>query len=71
MFLGDSTNRGIMQSLMERVNGTLTSAKKSHTFLAYSGVGDNTSFSFTYYPAFWLKEWPTFVQALYNLPEQR
>jgi len=66
MILGDSTIRGVMQSLMETMNGTLHHAEKSHSFLHYDNVG-GANFSFLYYPEFWVKPRPTFSEALYTL----
>ncbi|XP_067949873.1 cadherin-like and PC-esterase domain-containing protein 1 [Watersipora subatra] len=67
LFVGDSTNRGIMQSLMERVNGSLYHAIKSHGFIRYDNVGLANNFSFTYYPIFWKKEQPTFAESLHSI----
>ena len=69
-FLGDSTNRGMMQSLMERVNTTLYDAAKSHGFIKYRNLGDSTDFNFLYYPAFWKKDSDSFAQSLQNLTQK-
>ncbi|CAH3035947.1 unnamed protein product [Porites lobata] len=71
LFVGDSTNRGIMYYLMEKLNGSLRKWEKTHTMKIYSDElnGRRTSVSFAYYPQFWLAEnkRPVFVKALYQL----
>jgi len=71
LFVGDSTNRGIMYYLMEKLNGSLRKWEKTHTMKIYSDElnGRGTSVSFAYYPQFWLPEnkRPVFVKALYQL----
>ncbi|CAH3114472.1 unnamed protein product [Pocillopora meandrina] len=71
LFVGDSTNRGIMYYLMEKLNGSLRKWEKTHTMKIYSDElnGGRTSVSFAYYPQFWLREnkRPVFVKALYQL----
>ncbi|XP_078369114.1 cadherin-like and PC-esterase domain-containing protein 1 isoform X2 [Oculina patagonica] len=71
LFVGDSTNRGIMYYLMEKLNGSLRKWEKTHTMKIYSDElnGRRTSVSFAYYPQFWLSEnkRPVFVKALYQL----
>ncbi|CAH1784586.1 unnamed protein product [Owenia fusiformis] len=54
LFLGDSTNRGIMHYMMEAVNGTLTQIDKSHGIVVYNNLNfGRTSMAFAYYPQFW------------------
>lgn len=71
LFVGDSTNRGIMYYLMEKLNGSLRKWEKTHSMKIYSDElnGGRTSVSFAYYPQFWLPEnkRPVFVKALYQL----
>ncbi|PFX21920.1 Cadherin-like and PC-esterase domain-containing protein 1 [Stylophora pistillata] len=71
LFVGDSTNRGIMYYLMEKLNGSLRKWEKTHTMKIYSDElnSGRTSVSFAYYPQFWLREnkRPVFVKALYQL----
>lgn len=70
LFLGDSTNRGIMHYIMERLNGSLSISDKTHHIRVYSELNNgNTTLSFAYYPQFWLQapQRPVFDKALYNL----
>ncbi|XP_077979695.1 cadherin-like and PC-esterase domain-containing protein 1 [Glandiceps talaboti] len=70
LFIGDSTNRGIMYYLMEQVNGTLMQWDKTHNIKVYTNVNNNqTLVSFAYYPQFWLpaNQRPVFDKALYQL----
>ncbi|XP_068243038.1 cadherin-like and PC-esterase domain-containing protein 1 isoform X2 [Palaemon carinicauda] len=70
VFLGDSTNRGMLYALLERVNGTLTSWDKTHDLKVISGVNSGqTTFAFAYYPQFWLpsNQRPVFDKTLYKL----
>ncbi|XP_035676867.1 cadherin-like and PC-esterase domain-containing protein 1 isoform X2 [Branchiostoma floridae] len=70
LFIGDSTNRGMMYYLMEQVNGTLTEWDKTHNIKVYNNLNNNrTSVSFAYYPQFWLQpdHRPVFDKALYQL----
>lgn len=70
LFLGDSTNRGIMHYLLEQVNGTLQEWDKTHDIKLYSNLNNHkTSMSFAYYPQFWLPtdHRPTFDKAFYQL----
>lgn len=70
IFIGDSTNRGIMHYLMERLNGTLTEWDKTHHMKVYTNInGGRTTVSFAYYPQFWLppNERPVFEKALFQL----
>ncbi|XP_071525533.1 uncharacterized protein [Panulirus ornatus] len=70
VFLGDSTNRGMLYALLERLNGTLTSWDKTHDLRVIRGVNKgHTTFAFAYYPKFWLpsNQRPVFDQTLYQL----
>lgn len=70
LFIGDSTNRGIMHYLMERLNGTLAEWDKTHHIRVYDNLNSGrTSISFAYYPQFWLptNERPVFDKALFRL----
>ncbi|XP_071784213.1 cadherin-like and PC-esterase domain-containing protein 1 [Asterias amurensis] len=73
LFIGDSTNRGIMYYLMEKLNGTLTEWDKTHDIKVYKNLNNNqTTVSFAYYPQFWLtaSDRPVFDKALYQLIRQ-
>uniref|UniRef100_T1JPJ4 Cadherin-like beta sandwich domain-containing protein n=1 Tax=Strigamia maritima TaxID=126957 RepID=T1JPJ4_STRMM len=73
LFIGDSTNRGIMHYLMERLNGTLAEWDKTHHIRVRTNLnGGKTVISFAYYPQFWLptNERPVFNKALYQLLER-
>ncbi|XP_029472936.1 cadherin-like and PC-esterase domain-containing protein 1 isoform X2 [Rhinatrema bivittatum] len=70
LFIGDSTNRGIMYYLMERVNETLQEWHKTHDTKFYQNINDNRTFlSYSYYPQFWITvdQRPTFEKALERL----
>nr|XP_046153322.1 cadherin-like and PC-esterase domain-containing protein 1 isoform X1 [Oncorhynchus gorbuscha] len=70
MFIGDSTNRGMMYFLMERVNSSLEDWGKAHDSLIYRNVNKgHTHVSYSYYPQFWLEQShrPTFQRALEQL----
>lgn len=70
LFIGDSTNRGMMYFLMERVNSSLEDWGKAHDTLVYRNLnGGRTLISYSYYPQFWLEtsQRPTFRQALEQL----
>lgn len=70
MFIGDSTNRGVLHYLSQRVNGTLWEWDKTHNLRVYPGLNNNTTFfGFAYYPQFWLpaKHRPVFDKAFYQL----
>lgn len=70
LFIGDSTNRGMMYFLMERVNSSLEDWGKAHDTLIYKNLnGGQTLVGYSYYPQFWLekKNRPTFRQALLQL----
>lgn len=70
LFIGDSTNRGIMYYLIERVNETLQEWQKVHSTKLYHNVnGGETFISYSYYPQFWISPSlrPTFEKALEHL----
>ncbi|XP_076333149.1 cadherin-like and PC-esterase domain-containing protein 1 isoform X1 [Tachypleus tridentatus] len=70
LFIGDSTNRGMMHYVMERVNGTLTEWDKTHDIRVYNNLNNGqTTVSFAYYPQFWLptNQRPVFDKTLYQL----
>jgi len=70
LFIGDSTNRGMMHYVMESVNGSLTEWDKTHNIKVYSSLNnEQTTVSFAYYPQFWLpaSQRPVFDKALYQL----
>ncbi|XP_066526016.1 cadherin-like and PC-esterase domain-containing protein 1 isoform X2 [Hoplias malabaricus] len=70
LFIGDSTNRGMMYYLMERVNTTLQDWDKAHDTIMYHNVNQGTTLiSYSYYPQFWLdkSQRPTFQRALQQL----
>ncbi|XP_067684798.1 cadherin-like and PC-esterase domain-containing protein 1 [Haliotis asinina] len=70
LFIGDSTNRGIMHYISERVNNTLLEWDKTHHLKVYNNLNNNTTtFSFAYYPQFWLptEHRPVFDKALLRL----
>lgn len=73
LFIGDSTNRGIMYYLMERVNTTLEDWDKAHNTIVYHNLNQGrTLISYSYYPQFWLhkSQRPTFQSALQQLIER-
>ncbi|XP_068162505.1 cadherin-like and PC-esterase domain-containing protein 1 isoform X2 [Antennarius striatus] len=70
LFIGDSTNRGMMYFLLERVNASLEAWGRAHDTRVYQGLnGGRTLVGFSYYPQFWLdrKSRPTFREALLQL----
>ncbi|XP_077712116.1 cadherin-like and PC-esterase domain-containing protein 1 isoform X1 [Canis aureus] len=70
LFIGDSTNRGIMYYLIERLNDTLQEWQKVHGTRSYPNVnGGKTPVSYSYYPQFWMSPAlrPTFETALEHL----
>ncbi|XP_052410955.1 cadherin-like and PC-esterase domain-containing protein 1 isoform X2 [Carassius gibelio] len=73
LFIGDSTNRGMMYYLMERVNTTLEDWDKAHDTIVYHNLNQGrTIVSYSYYPQFWLPkaQRPTFQRALQQLLER-
>ncbi|XP_048356424.1 cadherin-like and PC-esterase domain-containing protein 1 isoform X2 [Sphaerodactylus townsendi] len=70
LFIGDSTNRGMMYYLIERVNKTLQEWQKTHDMKFYYNINNrNTFISYSYYPQFWISgtQRPTFEEALEQL----
>lgn len=74
MFVGDSTNRGLMHYVIEKVNGSLTHWDKTHDVTVYSHINSNnnnsgTSLAFAYYPQFWRSdaERPTLQHTIEDL----
>ncbi|XP_051031693.1 cadherin-like and PC-esterase domain-containing protein 1 [Phodopus roborovskii] len=70
LFIGDSTNRGMMYYLIERLNETLQEWQKVHGTKLYPSVnGGKTLISYSYYPQFWISPSlrPTFEKALEHL----
>ncbi|XP_045420487.1 cadherin-like and PC-esterase domain-containing protein 1 isoform X1 [Lemur catta] len=69
LFIGDSTNRGIMYYLIERLNETLQEWQKVHGTKFYHVNGGKTVISYSYYPQFWISPSlrPTFEEALEHL----
>ncbi|KAM9311716.1 cadherin-like and PC-esterase domain-containing protein 1 [Gastrophryne carolinensis] len=73
LFIGDSTNRGMMYYLIERVNGTLQSWEKTHDEKLFENVNyGRTNITYLYYPQFWIdiRQRPTFEEALEHLLER-
>ncbi|XP_060100818.1 cadherin-like and PC-esterase domain-containing protein 1 [Heteronotia binoei] len=70
LFIGDSTNRGMMYYLIERLNKTLQEWQKAHDMKFYHNINNgNTFISYSYYPQFWISgnQRPTFQEALEQL----
>ncbi|NXH37549.1 CPED1 protein, partial [Dicaeum eximium] len=70
LFIGDSTNRGMMYYLIERVNKTLQEWQKTHDVKCYHNINEGKTFiSYSYYPQFWMNanQRPTFERALEQL----
>ncbi|KAM6302133.1 cadherin-like and PC-esterase domain-containing protein 1 [Podargus strigoides] len=70
LFIGDSTNRGMMYYLIERVNKTLQEWQKTHDVKSYHNINEGKTFiSYSYYPQFWMNanQRPTFEKALEQL----
>ncbi|XP_052029255.1 cadherin-like and PC-esterase domain-containing protein 1 isoform X3 [Apodemus sylvaticus] len=70
LFIGDSTNRGMMYYLIERLNETLQEWQKLHSTKLYPSVnGGKTPVSYSYYPQFWISPSlrPAFEKALEHL----
>ncbi|XP_055046228.2 cadherin-like and PC-esterase domain-containing protein 1 isoform X2 [Misgurnus anguillicaudatus] len=73
LFIGDSTNRGMMYYLMERVNTTLEDWDKAHDTIIYHNLNQGRTIAgYSYYPQFWLPkaQRPTFKRALQQLIER-
>ncbi|CAG0889964.1 unnamed protein product [Darwinula stevensoni] len=72
LFLGDSTTRGILYRLIERVNGSLGFGDKVHGMAVlppWNGDGGTARAGFFYFPQFWLpsNRRPTFDESLFQL----
>ncbi|XP_075751060.1 cadherin-like and PC-esterase domain-containing protein 1 isoform X1 [Rhipicephalus microplus] len=71
LFLGDSTNRGIMYYVLMRLNGTLGEWHRSHGIALHAQRlnGGRTAAGFAYYPQFWLppNRRPTLARTLNQL----
>jgi hypothetical protein len=70
LFIGDSTNRGMMYYLIERLNETLQEWQKLHGTKLYPSVnGGKSPISYSYYPQFWIRPSlrPAFEKALEHL----
>lgn len=70
LFIGDSTNRGIMHYILEKTNGSLSEWDKTHNLKLYKSInGNQTDLSFSYYPQFWLptNHRPAFDKAIFQL----
>ncbi|XP_065890316.1 cadherin-like and PC-esterase domain-containing protein 1 isoform X2 [Dysidea avara] len=65
LMIGDSTCRGIMYYLIEKINGSLQHWTNSHSSITYT-INDGTVFSFQYYPQYWVPQHhsPSYEQAL-------
>ncbi|XP_077329458.1 cadherin-like and PC-esterase domain-containing protein 1 [Lithobates pipiens] len=73
LFIGDSTNRGMMYYLMERINGSLQEWQKTHSIKLFDNINyGKTNISYSYYPQFWIdvKQRPIFEEALEQLIER-
>ncbi|KAH7938347.1 hypothetical protein HPB49_022731 [Dermacentor silvarum] len=74
LFLGDSTNRGIMYYVLMRLNGTLGEWHKSHGIALHAQRlnGGRTAAGFAYYPQFWLppNRRPTLARTLNQLVDR-
>eukprot|EP00118_Oscarella_pearsei_P010535 m.65181 g.65181 ORF g.65181 m.65181 type:complete len:368 (+) comp35306_c0_seq5:24-1127(+) len=69
IFLGDSTLRGMMYYMIEKVNSTLSVWDKSHDAVTFTNLHGPHSVMFSYFPAFWLPEGesPVLEKVLYSL----
>ena len=79
LIIGDSTSRGIMNYIVERLNGTLTEADKTHNWKQYRFTlkpqseaylaNFEVTVTFVYYPKFWipLQKRPSFDKILAHL----
>ncbi|XP_045164832.2 cadherin-like and PC-esterase domain-containing protein 1 isoform X2 [Mercenaria mercenaria] len=70
LFIGDSTNRGVSNYIIEQINGSLYDWDKTHSTRVYTNINNNkTQFTFAYYPHFWLPadHRPRFSKVIYQL----
>ncbi|XP_046986199.1 cadherin-like and PC-esterase domain-containing protein 1 [Schistocerca americana] len=67
LFVGDSTNRGMLHYVLERLNASLLDGDKTHEMRVYHAGA--TTLAFAYYPQFWLAppQRPVFDRTLYSL----
>uniref|UniRef100_T1KKD3 Uncharacterized protein n=2 Tax=Tetranychus urticae TaxID=32264 RepID=T1KKD3_TETUR len=73
LFIGDSTNRGLMNYLMEKLNGSLSDGNKTHELRIYDKLNQGkTLIGFNYYPKFWLPSFKrlTFDKTVHELIEK-
>ena len=55
LFFGDSSLRGIMYYMIEKINNTLYEWELVHSHVVYANIdGQGTNFAFYYYPQSWL-----------------
>jgi len=64
IFVGDSTNRGLMDTVVQQLNGAVLSSEKLHGFHRQVANGNLTAVTFEYYPKFWLQHRTSFTQTL-------
>uniref|UniRef100_A0A0P4YQP5 Cadherin and PC-esterase domain-containing protein 1 n=1 Tax=Daphnia magna TaxID=35525 RepID=A0A0P4YQP5_9CRUS len=70
IFVGDSTNRGMMEALLERLDGWLTTSDRTkwHGYRhRLANVGGQTQFDFDYYPKFWMSSRTSLQQTLTHM----
>ncbi|XP_046439706.1 cadherin-like and PC-esterase domain-containing protein 1 [Daphnia pulex] len=70
IFVGDSTNRGMMESLLERLDGWLTTSDRTkwHGYRhRLANIGGQTQFDFDYYPKFWMSSRTSLQQTLTHM----
>ncbi|CAM1299948.1 CPED1 (predicted) [Pycnogonum litorale] len=70
LFIGDSTNRGMMYYMIERLNSSLYKWDKTHGLDIMTDVNEGrTLVAFVYYPQFWLQNnrRPMFEKTVYQL----
>ncbi|XP_057373331.1 cadherin-like and PC-esterase domain-containing protein 1 [Daphnia carinata] len=70
IFVGDSTNRGMMESLLERLDGWLTTSDRTkwHGYRhRLANTGGQTQFDFDYYPKFWMSSRTSLEQTLTHM----
>ena len=64
IFLGDSTNRGMMDTIVEQLNGALASNEKLHRFHHQVANNGLTPVTFEYYRKFWMEPRASFRETL-------
>lgn len=72
LFVGDSTIRGMMHYLIEKLNGSLNLYEKTHSLRIYSNLNAaSTLFGFSYYPRFWIySDMPSLTSTVLKLRNQ-